>query len=108
MAAIGEDTRNWWTEKVLACFLHFSPLPLFHRNTHAYAPTPVPPFYGATTTRAFGERLKKANWHLQLLATEPRSQRKGLASALVKRVDELMRDLRCRACVGVTSCAHSH
>ncbi|KAL1707415.1 hypothetical protein EV121DRAFT_278130 [Schizophyllum commune] len=49
MGAIGDDTRNWWTNK-------------------------------------------KANWHLQLLATEPRSQRKGLASALVKRVDQLARE----------------
>ncbi|KAL1670455.1 hypothetical protein GGF50DRAFT_109430 [Schizophyllum commune] len=66
MGAIGEDTRNWWAAKFL-------------------------PFYGATTTEAFGEGFKKANWHLQLLATEPRSQRKGLASALVKRMDEQAR-----------------
>ncbi|KAL1688299.1 hypothetical protein GGG16DRAFT_116139 [Schizophyllum commune] len=68
MGAIGEDTRNWWAAKFL-------------------------PFYGATTTEAFGEGFKKANWHLQLLATEPRSQSKGLASALVKRVDQLAREV---------------
>ena len=111
MAAIGEDTRNWWTDKVLACLSSFSVLPLFplfHRNPHAYAPNPVPPLLRRHHRRAFGEGFKKANWHLQLLATEPRSQRKGLASALVRRVDELVRDLdrvtRCRACRGGIVC----
>ena len=48
------------------------------------------PFYGATTTEAFGEGFKKANWHLQLIATEPRAQRKGLATALIKAVNRLV------------------
>ncbi|KAL1688287.1 hypothetical protein GGG16DRAFT_94823 [Schizophyllum commune] len=59
MGSITEGTRTWWTSKFF-------------------------PFYGATTTEAFGEGFKKANWHLQLLATEPRAQRKGLATALIK------------------------
>ncbi|KAL1708966.1 hypothetical protein EV121DRAFT_253478 [Schizophyllum commune] len=67
MGSITEGTRTWWTSKFF-------------------------PFYGATTTEAFGEGFKKANWHLQLLATEPRAQRKGLATALIKAVNRLAKE----------------
>ncbi|KAL1743070.1 hypothetical protein HDZ31DRAFT_83699 [Schizophyllum fasciatum] len=63
MGSVSDATRGWWQDKFL-------------------------PFNEATAA-AFGEGLKKDNWHLELLATEPRSQHKGLATALIQEVGHI-------------------
>jgi ribosomal protein S18 acetylase RimI-like enzyme len=49
------------------------------------------PTYTNYTTRVLGEGAKLASWHLQQLATEPCTQRQGLAKALVQAVEVMVR-----------------
>jgi GNAT superfamily N-acetyltransferase len=52
--------------------------------------TQLLPNYGALTTTSLGEGAKRASWHLQLLATAPGLQRRGLARALIGEVEKLV------------------
>nr|GAT53483.1 predicted protein [Mycena chlorophos] len=45
------------------------------------------PRVGAATTEAYGKDVQLNSWHLQLLATSPNHQRKGLAAALIEVIE---------------------
>jgi hypothetical protein len=63
------------------------------------------PSYLAFANRVLGEGFKKASWHLQLIGTVPSQQRKGLARALVKVIDDRVSGaLDRQACAECASC----
>lgn len=46
------------------------------------------PRYSEVNIKALGEHEKAKNWNLQLIGTLPELQRRGLATALAKAVEE--------------------
>lgn len=83
LSKLTPEARAWWDEYV-RCFAiyHSQEAP----NTYLKLPS-----YMAFANRVLGEGFKKASWHLQLIGTAPRHQRKGLARALVKTIDDRVR-----------------
>ncbi|TCD66339.1 hypothetical protein EIP91_001443 [Steccherinum ochraceum] len=57
---------------------------------HAWWMDEFLPQYDATVDEALGQGIKQSIWHLQLLATHPDYQRRGIGEALVKHKERLI------------------